>query len=129
MATTRDGDDVSRIRPFADFLQEQAGGHLHDELSTSLRDLVAAVAETNKGGKLTLTVRVKPMPNVPGAVIVEDDVKLAEPKLARRNGVFFVDADNNLIQDNPKQPPLPLVGLDGGATVNTTTGEIIGAQA
>ena len=108
-------DDVERVRPFADFLREQAGGHLHDELSEALRDLVGAVAQTNKGGKLTLTISVKPMPKVAGAVLVEDTVKLAAPQLDRRNGVFFITPDNNLVRDNPAQPTLPLTGLRGGA--------------
>ena len=54
------------IRPFADWLRDQAGGTSHEELSEGLRDLVAKVMDTGKKGTLTYVVTVEPMPKVNG---------------------------------------------------------------
>jgi hypothetical protein len=49
--TTSPSDEDVHVRPFADFLREQAKGHSHDELSEGLREqLVARVQDTGKKG-------------------------------------------------------------------------------
>ncbi|HEY3021859.1 MAG TPA: hypothetical protein VGJ32_16790 [Solirubrobacteraceae bacterium] len=97
-------DDVTR-RPFASWLQDQRGGGLHGELSDALAELVAAVREHDKGGSLTLTVKVAPNGE---SVMVSDDVKVTPPKPARGASLFFADHQGNLSRRNPAQPELPL---------------------
>lgn len=93
-----------RVRPFADFLREQAGGRTHDELSVALRDLVSAVTDTGKSGSLTLTITVKPLKeSVGGALVVGDKVVVKSPTLDRKASIFFADREHNLVRDDPNQ--------------------------
>lgn len=96
-----------QTRPFAAWLQEQRNGLLHSELSERLADLVAAIAEHEKGGTLTLTLAIKPS-KVYGAVEVEDTVKVKAPEADRDAGLFFADSHGNLSRRDPRQPELPL---------------------
>ncbi len=93
-------------RPFLDFLREHRNGLTHDELTDSLNELVAAVAETEKGGKISITFAVKP--NGDGAVMVLDEVKVTKPKPTKGGSLFFITPENNLTRMDPKQPQLPL---------------------
>lgn len=94
-------------KPFAAFIQEQRNGGLHGELSDAMNDLVAAVAEHEKKGVLTLTVTVTP--NKDGAtVVVTDKVKVALPEGNRGAAIYFFDDAGNLHRRNPAQQELPL---------------------
>lgn len=90
-------------RPFATFLMEHAKGRSHDELSAALRDLVLAVEETGKAGKLSYTVTVKPQPKVEGAVLVGDDIKSTLPQLDRPASIFFATDAGDLVRNDPRQ--------------------------
>lgn len=130
MSTTRankDKDDV-QIRPFADFLREQARGQTHDELSEGLRDLVARVQDTGKKGTLTLTVEIAPMPKGGGELVVSDSIKLKLPEHERNASIFFADKDNNLRREDPNAisfdflyevPPPPGVDPNTGEAHDT----------
>lgn len=93
--------DEGERKPFAAFLQEQRRGALHSELSEALQELVLAVEEHRKAGSLTLTVSVKPFGD--GTVAVTDKLKLSVPEGERGSGIFFVDADGNLVRNDPRQ--------------------------
>lgn len=90
------------VRPFADFLREQAKGHSHDELSEGLRDLVARVRDTGKKGSITYTVAVEQMKDG-DALIVKDEIKLKLPEHDRDASLFWADKDNNLTRSDPNQ--------------------------
>lgn len=92
-----------RVRPFADFLREQAGGTSHDELSEALQTLAGAVAETGKAGSLTYQVKVSKLDKNGDALVVADVIKLNAPVNGRPTAIFFADKDNNLVRDNPAQ--------------------------
>ena len=99
-------DDDTFVRPFADFLREQAGGRTHNELSEALHDLVCAVSDTGKGGSLTLTLTIKPLEKGnTSALLVTDKVAVKRPALERKASVFFAD-DGNLVRNDPNQPTL-----------------------
>jgi hypothetical protein len=89
------------MRNFSDILREVRGGKADDELGDHLRELCEAVAATNKGGALTLTLTIKP--NGPNAVLVEDAVKMKAPEAAASATLFFVDEDHNLTRRDPRQ--------------------------
>lgn len=117
MSTT---DDTGRVRPFADFLREQARGATHDELSEGLRDLVARVKDTGKAGSITLTINVEPMKGSAGsALVVTDAIKLKLPEHDRQSSLFFSDRDGNLVREDPNQ-----LAFDSLREVDTATGEI-----
>lgn len=93
-----------RVRPFAEFLQEQRAGVLHAEVGEALNELVAAVHDIGKPGELTLIIRVKPAArNASETVVVEDEVKMKLPQQDRPAAIFFVDKEFNLTRNNPFQ--------------------------
>jgi hypothetical protein len=105
--TTGEIVDNPLLRPFADWLQEQARGQAHQELTEALWDLVQAVQATGKPGTITLTVTVEPMRKTGGQVIVtRHKVKTAPPEPDREPSVSWVDRNGNLTRDNPNQPDL-----------------------
>lgn len=100
--------EPARTRPFADVLRDLSKGQLHDELSTLLQDLIGAVQDTGKAGKLVLTLTVKPLPKTDGMVAVADSVTVKSPELDRNETYYFVDDDLNLTREHPRQQALPL---------------------
>lgn len=109
--------DAPQVKPFAQFVQEQRDGAAHGELSEMLQDLVAAVVEHNKAGKLTLTITVQPG-EAYGTYLVRDDVKSSPPKPDKTASLFYADDRGNLSRRNPMQPELPLRPVAGGANDN-----------
>ncbi|MEV0090393.1 hypothetical protein [Streptomyces sp. NPDC050738] len=103
--TTEDQRDEQVIRPFAAFLQDQAGGQLHAELSQQLHDLLQAVQETGKGGSIALKLDIKPISGTDGrTVTVTDSVTAKTPKTERPKSIFFLADDGNLSRTDPRQP-------------------------
>lgn len=104
---TEDSPDEPTVRPFAAFIQEQSSGQLHDELSTKLHDLIAAVQKTGKSGQIVLKVDVKPIAGTNGKTLtVTDSVAAKIPQGDRPKSIFFVDGDGNLSRNDPQQPVL-----------------------
>jgi hypothetical protein len=118
-------------RPFADWLREQSGGDTHEELGEGLHDLIARVRDTGKGGKLTLTVSIKPLKDDLNVLIVTDEIKLSLPEHDRKGSMFYADDDNNLVRNDPRQlsfDSLREVPPPTHADVDQTTGEIKDAR-
>lgn len=96
--------DEPVVRPFSEFLLQQQYGRTHDELGTALHDLIAAVRETGKAGKLTLTIDVKPLGARDGhQLLVADVVTTKMPQGERPTSMYFVDGDGNLTRTDPTQ--------------------------
>lgn len=123
---SEDGD--RQVRPFADFLREQAGGTTHAELSASLIDLVEAVQATGKKGSLRLDITVATVGNNRDAIQVTARVATKAPLSDPQASIFFTDHDGNLVRENPNQPHLPLTEVPTPRRVDTVTGEILEAQ-
>lgn len=94
--------DDAHIRPFADWLREQARGTSHEELSEALVALVARVQETGKKGSITYTVHVEQMKDS-HALVVKDEIKIRLPEHDRSASLFFADKHNNLTRHDPAQ--------------------------
>ena len=92
---------------FTDFLREHRNGASHNDLSEALQALVAAVAAEGKSGTLTYTIAVKPT-DKGEALIVTDAIKVTAPKSSRAGSIFYADADNNLVREDPRQSRLEL---------------------
>lgn len=103
---TDETDTDEPPRDFAAFLLEHAQGKTHAELSHALRDLVTSVVDTRKGGQLTLTVKIKPQPNIDGAVQIADTVKCTLPEYDRPESIFFVTQAGDLVRNDPRQTSL-----------------------
>lgn len=112
-------DPDVRIRPFADWLQEQSSGRTHNDLSEALHELLDAVARHGKAGKLVFTIKVAPMQGDMSAVVIADDVKLAAPEADRKANIFFLDGDGNPVRSDPRQMHLPLRDATGVVLAET----------
>lgn len=111
--STKDDVDDTVVRPFADWLREQARGATHEELSEKLNELVSAVVETGKKGTLTLQITVDHVKKAEAHVLqVTDKVVLRAPEHDRQVSVFF-SSMGNLSRNNPEQPELGIKGLAG----------------
>ena len=73
-----------------------------------MQDLVAAVTATEKGGELTLKLKLMPLKQ--GSMLVlKDSVKLVLPEPEREDTTFvFATEDNDLTRRDPRQPKLPI---------------------
>lgn len=97
------------VRPFTEFLLQQAYGATHEELSQGLHTLLEAVRDNGKAGSLTLTIKVSPVGRGDERqVIVTDAVVVKKPAGKRPESFFFLDDDGNLTRKDPRQPELPL---------------------
>jgi hypothetical protein len=114
------------LRPFAAVLQEQRQGGLHSELSELLAEVVHAVETHGKPGALTVTLQIKPA-EMPGAIIVLDDVKAKVPEADKGGSLFYPDDRGNLSRRDPRQPELPLRKVEGGAPGESDDGRQVGS--
>lgn len=119
----RDRDD-RQVRPFAAWLQEQARGKSHTELSIALHDLVAKVRETGKKGTLVFKVIVEPLDKEMTALKVSDDIDLRLPQHDRPTSIAYVDRAGNLTRKDPAQLELPVLKSLDDPPHDPVTGEI-----
>jgi len=106
--TQPDAEEGPQVRPFSEWLIQQARGRAHDDLSKGMHQLIAAVQETGKGGKLVLTVDVKPLKGNTDALEVSAKVTAKAPEYDPPASIFFVDDAGNLTRNDPRQMSLPL---------------------
>lgn len=92
---------------FIKFLQEHRGGATQAEISDEIRDLVAAVTDEGKGGKITITIAIKPMGKGDGLEIGVD-VKSSPPKQKPGVSIFFATPANDLTRQDPRQQSMEL---------------------
>lgn len=98
-------------RAFAEVLKDVRDGDLVVELAAKMQDLVARVKETEKSGKLTLTLTLAPLKQG-GMLVLRDEIKLVLPEPERQDTTFvFATEDNDLTRRDPRQPKLPEMGV------------------
>lgn len=119
-------EEVERhVRPFSEWLLAQRKGGLNIELGDALADLVTAVGETNKGGTLTLTIKVAPGRGT--SLEVKDECKTKLPEHDREITLWWSDDDGNLMRYDPHQQQIPFGPRAVDAppeNVDAETGEI-----
>ena len=81
-------------------LQNIRDGALVAQLTENLQDVVEAVSEHRKVGKLVITLTIKP--NGDEAVTVSPSVKATKPEASVGDAMFFV-SEGNLVRRNPRQ--------------------------
>ena len=69
-------------------------------------ELIKAVEQNQKAGKLVLTIDIKP--STAGTLAVKADVKLTKPKNAPSESLLWPTVDGNLLAEDPRQTKLPL---------------------
>jgi hypothetical protein len=84
------------------------GGLAATEASQALADATCACMLTGKAAKVTVTLKLTPAQKVAGALLMEDDLKVALPKAEKENSLFYPDEDGNLLRDHPKQMALEI---------------------
>ena len=88
-------------KPFNDTLMQLRFGTLHDELTDNINELVTKVDQTQKGGKLVLTLTLKPGKG--GQIEIADDIKLTLPKVEKGSSIMFATPEGNLQREDPRQ--------------------------
>lgn len=92
------------VRPFADVLRDLGRGHVADEASLALTDLVQHVIDTGKKGRVTLHVEVEPFKGSVSTLMVSARVDSRLPQPEPVAAVFFPDKHGNLHRNDPNQP-------------------------
>lgn len=93
-------------KPFTDLLGEIEGGRLLEELTAATYEVVAAVMDTRKAGKIKLGIEIAPTGKA--TVRVDGTFTTTVPEHDRQSTTFFVDGQHTLLRDDPRQEPLPL---------------------
>ncbi len=97
-------------KPFTDVLGEVENGALLRELTEEIYNIVSAVLETRKKGKLKLVLAFAPTGR--GSVEIAADYEADKPEHDRPSTTFFVMSDLTLSRRDPNQPDLPLHVVD-----------------
>lgn len=113
-------DTAAEPRPFTQFLHEQRKGGLHDDLSTQLAAVVAAVLETGKQGSLRIDLKIKPAGD--GMIQVFDTTKAVAPEHDTAPSMFYADKDGNVSRQDPRQVEFPLKQVEGGGEAVASNG-------
>jgi len=100
-------DDVHDVDPFLNVLQQAVRPEVLARAGTQMAEVVAAVAELQKKGRLTLTLDVIPMKNNTGAAEVSVRVKAQVPEQAPASTFMWPDEDGHLHRNDPRQQELP----------------------
>lgn len=106
------------MRPFTDVLRDMRKGRVVEAAGVELAEVVKAVLDTNKPGKFTLELTVKPQGKGDNAVIVSAKTATKVPQADLPDALFFADLDGDLLRDDPTQHRMFADAVD------PTTGEI-----
>lgn len=92
---------------FGQWLTDHAGGALDTEATFALAELVQAVTELGKPGRVTLEVVVTNAGSGKRTVVTAGKVKVKLPEPAAEASIFFVGDGGSLHRDDPYQERLP----------------------
>lgn len=93
-------------KPLTDLLREVEDGEFVDDITRKVYEIIHAVRETRKPGKLSISLTFTPSGR--GLVAIDGDFTEKLPKHARPSTTFFVTPEGTLLRDDPNQPRLPL---------------------
>jgi hypothetical protein len=95
--------DIVAGKPFSAQVAELERGVLDHDLTSEMNNLVRAVRKTGAGGKLSLTIKVKPN-NIGGTqVTLESEIKTTLPKSQREKSLAFTTESGALVKNDPRQ--------------------------
>jgi hypothetical protein len=88
-------------------VMEMRNGAAAMDCSKKFNELLQSILETRKGGKLTLTVTVKPATLRKDGSVGELDLahncSIAKPELEQGRSIFFVTQDGRVTRSDPNQ--------------------------
>ena len=109
-------------KPITDTMHHIGNGFFIDTESEKMAELVKKVNETNKPGKIDLTINVKKLVKS-GAMQITGKVKATMPAEEPMETVLFATEDGGLSPDNPHQQKLNLTVIeDAPKTLKTLEG-------
>src|ERR1700752_2952598 len=88
-------------KPFNDTLVQLRFGELHDELTDAINEVVTKVSNTQKAGKITLTLAFKAGKG--GQIEIADELKVVLPKEEKGSTIMFATTEGNLTRQDPRQ--------------------------
>jgi hypothetical protein len=91
------------MQSFLDVLSQIRGGAALTDAAKDLQELVQAVRETGKPGKLSFSITVEPDKADETVVTLQPDVTLKLPKKPRAKGIFYMDRHGTLTREDPRQ--------------------------
>jgi hypothetical protein len=109
--------EILGTRPITDTIRQIGGGVFIDLASDKLAELVAAVDQTGKPGKINLSITVKKASRG-GAMLVTGAVMLSKPAEPAMECMLFATPDGNLVADDPNQSKLDLRSVPGASEIS-----------
>lgn len=106
-------------RPITDTLRHIGGGVFIDIASDKMSELVNAVSDSGKPGKLTMDISVKKATRG-GAMHISGKITMKKPAEDPMEAMLFATPEGNLVADDPKQAKLDLK-VAAGATDTPAT--------
>lgn len=100
------------VRPIFDTLRDIRRGQLLDDAADKLQEVVKAVDETGKAGKLVIEINVAPASRGQGAMKVSDKITAKLPTLPAGETIMFVTPESNLVPNDPRQQKLDLKAVE-----------------
>lgn len=97
-------------RPLHHALRQLDGGAFLDVAGEKLAQLVKAIEDTGKNGKLTLTLELKRVGG--GAIQITPSVKTSTPEAKPETTLLWATVEGNLTADNPNQQKLDLRSVE-----------------
>jgi hypothetical protein len=94
-------------------LRHIGGGFFLDAASDKMAELVSAVGESGKSGKITLEITVKKATRG-GAMLLTGKVRMTKPAEEAMEAMLFATPEGNLVADDPNQQKLDLRQVDVG---------------
>jgi translation elongation factor P/translation initiation factor 5A len=92
---------------FLNTMKDLRDGVVIPEIDEQLKQLVADVRATGKGGKLTITLAVNPLKQGANHMLsITDDIKVSPPARDRESTILYATEDNELSRRDPRQPEL-----------------------
>lgn len=96
-------------RAFINIASAHKGGAIITDVSAALKQVTAAVQQTGKSGKVTLTMSLRPAGAASvGTLVFEAKVKATAPETPSPASIFYADGDFNLVREDPSQTKLDL---------------------
>ena len=89
-------------------LRHQRKGKMLGDLTDAMRQVVLAVEEHGKPGKLVLTFTVEPASGEAGALKVTDEITTKLPQTKKPSSLFYMTDDGRLVREDPNQGEMQL---------------------
>ena len=103
---------------FLSVMQRHRGGALLNELSETLRGLVAGVQATGKSGTLTLSLKVQNAQHGHNAIMLTDKLDEKIPVIEAEASYWFGTAEGELLKEDPRQREFKMGVLGGAGATN-----------